>query len=301
MRNKLLIVALISMLLNLSCVDDRKNNKVDAEIIKSKSTTTKSENLNISFLLDLSDRINPKKYPNPSMEFYLRDIAYIKSVSDAFITHLKQKKVRRMNDKIQLYFDPEPKNQDINTISHSLRYEITRKTATKDILKEIEQAYSTKPQKIYEAAIKDATYVGSDTWRFFKNKVNDFCILEDHRNILIILTDGYIYHENTQLKEGNLTSYLTPQLIRKYRLNDEKWNEKIMSKGYGFIPTNENLQKLEVLVLGINPDEKNQYEEDVIYKYWKDWFKTMQVNRYEIKMAVLPSNMNKIIKDFILN
>ena len=54
------------------------------------------------------------------------------------------------------------------------------------------------------------------------------------------------------------------------------------------------------MVLGINPDKKNPYEQDVVVKYWSDWFEAMKVNKYEIKSAGLPSNMDKIIKDFIL-
>ena len=38
-------------------------------------------NLNISVLLDLSDRIDTIKYSNPSMEFYQRDLGYLKSVA----------------------------------------------------------------------------------------------------------------------------------------------------------------------------------------------------------------------------
>ena len=58
--------------------------------------------------------------------------------------------------------------------------------------------------------------------------------------------------------------------------------------------------KLVILVLGINADKKNPYEEDVIIKYWEDWFNDMKVKKYEIKTSALPSNMDKIIKEFIL-
>lgn len=300
MKKILLRLAAISILCVVSCQEDIKNKNKDVHKNTPKVIVKENKNLNISILLDLSDRINPSKYPNPTMEFYKRDVAYIKSVSEAFITHLQNKRVRSINDKIQLYFDPAPWNPTINTLSKSLQYEINRGNVSLDLLEEMKQAYATKPTKIYELAIKDDAYVGSDTWRFFKNKINDFCILEDHRNILIILTDGYIYHKNTQLKEGKQTSYLTPQLIRKYKLNDKNWNEKISTQNYGFISANENLAQLEILVLGINPDKKNPYEEDVIQKYWNDWFRQMKAGKSEIKTAILPANMDKIIKDFIL-
>ena len=60
-------------------------------------------NLNISVLLDLSDRIDTIKYSNPSMEFYQRDLGYLKSVAKTFTSHMLKKRVRQWEDKIQLY------------------------------------------------------------------------------------------------------------------------------------------------------------------------------------------------------
>lgn len=285
----------------LYCANDsEKNNKKVLEETKQTRTIDSKDDLNISLLLDLSDRINPEKYPNESMEYYERDIAYIKSVSEAFETHLRAKKVRQMNDKIQLYFDPEPKNQNINKISTDLKYHISRSNVSLELLNDLEEQYSSKPAEIYNLAIKDNYYVGSDIWRFFKTKVKDYCVEDNFRNILIILTDGYIYHKDTKLKETNRTSYLTPQDIRDFRLNKENWENRFINDDFGFITAIEDLSNLEVLVLGINPDNKNPYEEEVLKKYWSDWFNTMNVLRYDIKTAELPSNMDKLIKDFIL-
>jgi hypothetical protein len=55
-----------------------------------------------------------------------------------------------------------------------------------------------------------------------------------------------------------------------------------------------------VLVLGINPNRNNPYEEKVIKAYWTKWFTEMKIKHFEIKNADLPSNTDKIIKDFIL-
>lgn len=296
-----IFLVIFTMATTVSCENEIKE---DAKEIAPGNVPAKpsknSADLNISFLLDLSDRINPAKYPNESMQYYLRDVAYIKSVSEAFDSHLRTKKVRQMNDKMQVFFDPEPQNQNINSISNDLRYSVTRENASLALLDKIKNNYASDPLKIYELAIKDNEFVGSDTWKFFKTKVKDFCIEENHRNILIILTDGYIYHKDTKMKEGNLTSYVTPQDIRGYGLNDKNWENKIDEKEFGFIPATGELENLEILVLGINPDTKNPYEEEVIRKYWSNWFDAMEVGRYDIKTAGLPSNMDKIIKEFIL-
>jgi hypothetical protein len=297
---KLYSLFLMVALVFCSCAEEKEKETAAPEQ-PNLNTKKETENLNISILLDLSDRIDTIKYHMPSMEQHQRDAAYIQTVAGAYVNHMRQKKIRTLNDKIAIYFDPEPHNSEINKISKDLKFQVTRNNATLEIFDEIEKVYAEKPHKIYELALKDGKYVGSDTWGFFRNKVKDYCMEEGYRNILVILTDGYMYHKDNMRKEGNHTSYLTPQEIKSFGLNKANWQEKVKNGDYGFIPATEELEELEVIVLGINPDPKNPYEDEVIRKYWSDWFDKMEVARYDINTNSLPSNMDKIIKDFILN
>ena len=149
----------------------------------------------------------------------------------------------------------------------------------------ISNEYATNGLSIYQQALKDDNYVGSDTWGFFKNKVKDYCVEEGYRNILVILTDGYVYYRNNLLTEGNFSTYITPQTIRSKRLNQSNWKEIIETKKHGFIPLDLDLSNLEVLVLGINPVKKdnNKYDYDVLEKYWSDWFMA-----WELRKKILP-------------
>ena len=296
---KQLLIACLLVLIGISCENEGKHKTVETpnRVVKQKG---KSVNLNISVLLDLSDRIDTIKNRNQTLQYYQRDLGYIQSISNAFIAHLKLKKIRTMNDKIALFFDPEPKNRKINAISKNLKFHLTRENATIAKFQNIKDSYQKLPKEIYEQAITDGKYIGSDTWRFFKNKVNDYCIEDGYRNILVILTDGYIYHKNTKIEEGNRTTFLTPQDIRGDRLNTAKWSDRFNQKDYGFIVNNKDLSNLEVLVLGIHPDNKNPFEEDVITAYWSKWLEEMNLRNFEIKQADLPSHMDKIIKGFIL-
>lgn len=289
-----LVAGIFIIFLCFSCKDNTEEEK-SAE----KPRPDTSGNLNVSVLIDLSDRIDPLKYPNPTMEFYLRDVGYINSVSEAFMEHVKGKKIKQMNDRIQMYFDPAPLNPDINSISKDLKFELTKENISNGLLTKIEQSYKTAPLKLYQLAIKDNNYIGSDTWKFFQSRINDYCIEENHRNILVILTDGYIYYENSLMKEENKTSYLTPKIIADNKLNAPNWNIKLTSGNLGFINANDNLSNLEILVLGINPSPKNPYEDKVIKAYWTKWFEEMKVKRYDIRMAELPSDMDGIIKGFV--
>lgn len=289
-----LFILLISSLFFISCKDNDDEEKETKSITKDVSN-----NLNISVLIDLSDRIDPIKYPNKTMQYYLRDVGYINSVAEAFTDHIQTKKVRQTDDKIQLFFEPAPYNPQINSISKDLKIEIDRNNISKDIIKKTNQKYSTKPLELYKLAIKDNNYVGSDTWKFFKNKINSYCIDNKYRNILVVLTDGYIYFKDSKITEGNSTTYLTPEVIRSNGLNTSNWSEKMVTQKMEFIKANNDLSDLEILVLGINPDTKNQYEDEVIKAFWTKWFEAMKVKRYEIYTTELPSNMDKIIKDFV--
>lgn len=275
----------------------KASNTEEKEILTKKNTI---ENYNISILLDLSDRISLSKNPNPTLEYYQRDLGYIKSISEAFTQHLKSKRIRQIDDKMQLFFNPEPLDPEINNIAKSLRITIDKNNASKDLLNSINANYASKTSKIYDSAIKDNNYIGSDIWNFFDTKVVDQCIEHGYRNILIVLTDGYIYHKNTVITEGNKTTYITPELIRKKGLNTQDWDKKLQDQNYGFIKAGGDFSNLEVLVLGINPNKNNPYEEKVIKAYWTKWFTEMKIKHFEIKNADLPSNMEKIITDFIL-
>lgn len=294
---QLLVLFFISCIF-FSCKNE--DNKDNLKEEQAQSITDKSfNNYNISILLDLSDRISPKKYPNTAMQFYQRDLGYINSIAEAFTNHTRSKKTNQIHDKIQIFFNPEPQNQEINAISDKLKFKFDKSTASKENINKVITTYKSETAKIYNLAIKDNNYVGSDIWKFFANNVSDYCTEDKHRNILIILTDGYIFYKDTKIKEGNLTSYLLPEIIRANELNKADWSERIKQKKYGFIPANEDLSNLEILVLGINPDSKNPYEGKVIKQYWSNWFTKMKVKRFEIKETGLPSNMDKVIKAFI--
>ncbi|WP_353780109.1 hypothetical protein [Winogradskyella sp. 3972H.M.0a.05] len=287
----------------MSCKDDPKEVHIDKEesYTSSQKLSSVRADLNISVLIDLSDRISPEKYPNPTMNYYERDIGYINSIVEAFETHLVNKKYIKLNDYIQLYLDPEPADKSLNAKVNSLKIGITKDNATKERIHSISNLYDSITTQIYEAAIRDNKFIGSDTWRFFKSKVNDYCIKSGYRNILIVLTDGYVFHKNTKYEDQNQTTYLIPQLIRSNKLTGSNWEELMKEKNFGLIPANQNLDELDVLVLGINPHNNSPFEEDVITAYWQNWLEQMGVNHAEVKGADLPSNMNSIVSKFIWN
>ena len=289
----------------LSCNDDKRGEKLskkEVSVVNENNACLpyilkeKENNLNISILLDLSDRIEESK----TIE---KDSAYLTSLSKSFINHVKKKKLLLLEDRMQLFFNPEPSDEKINELAQSLKVVFTKETSKSQIEKTL-SLYAEKPAELYHLAKDDAIsaggYPGSDIWRFFKDNVKDYCIDECHRNILVILSDGYMYYDGTVMNENNKTSYLTPKSLNRLRLNRGNWEEKISEQDLGFIPATNNLSDLEVLVIGITSHNKeNPYAQDIIETYWKNWFKDMGVKRFKIKNADIPTSIEKIISDFI--
>lgn len=290
------ITRYILMIISLvSCCKD-KNDRTNEE--KKHSIVVDSNNINVSILIDLSDRIDPGTNPNPTMEYYQRDVEYIKAIEKGFINHIKSKKIITYDDQMQVFFNPEPSDPKINDFTKELKVSFNKDTS-RNYFDSVDKKYSELPLNIYQSAIKDGKYVGSDIWEFFKNKVKDYCIKNDRRNILFILTDGYMYHQNTKFEEKSegsyKTSYLTTKLIKANNLTTSGFKDTIEKNGYGFVKANENLSNLEVIVLGINPEKGNPFEEAVIKEYWENWFKEMKIKNYQVKSADLPSNLEPII------
>lgn len=297
--NIVLIAFLGLLFLEFGTKEDHNTNPKSLGTVANKIKSDNNDNLNISIFLDLSDRISVKKYPSPTMEYFQRDIGYINSIAKSFEKHVKSKKVIHINDRMQIFFDPNPLNNNINTISNSLKVNFDRKNVTKANLNNVSIDYKKKTSQIYNLAINDGKYIGSDIWGFFKNKLEDRCIQKDQRNILIILTDGYMYYQNNKINEGNSSNYITPQKIKSFGLTKSNWRQVMTKNKISILSTGKNFSNLEVLVLGLNPDTKNVYELDVMNELWSNWFNKMGIKKYKIKTADLPSDMDQIITNFI--
>jgi len=292
MKKILYLLFIISLVSCCKGKDDRTSTE------KKNSIVVDPNNINLSILIDLSDRIDPATNPNSTMDYYQRDTEYIKAIEKGFINHIKSKKIITYDDQMQVFFNPEPSDPKINDFTKELKVSFN-KDIPRSNFDSVDKKYAELPLHIYQSAINDGKYVGSDIWEFFKNKVTDYCIKKDKRNILFILTDGYMYHQNTifeEKKEGShKTSYLTARLIKTNNLTTSDFKEAIEKNGCGFVKANENLSNLEVIVLGINPEKGNPFEEAVIKEYWENWFKEMKIQKYQIRSADLPSNLEPII------
>lgn len=256
------------------------------------------KNLNITILLDLSDRISSKKNP----EQFKKDIKFINNVLDAFKAYLNKKGVVESEDKIKLIFYPLSMDELYQEIADSLNIEFAKYDYgyRKMIYENISAVYNRQLSKLYSFAANSKVYSGSDLFNYFKHRVVDDCILPDSNyiNLLIILTDGYIYDKNSMYQQENKFSYLIPEAphVRIFRkLNN--WEEHYEKNNYGLIPLNNDLSALSVLVGEIHPVENSPKDFDILKKYWSEWLENQKVKKYKI----IKSDINTLNRDIIFN
>ncbi|GEM_PF-143920 len=316
MKNVLNIFLLNFLFISCGTSDNSKNqNKINNEPHENNALPSELKSnvkqLNINILWDLSDRIDNSINPSSPPQFE-RDIEIIKTLTEVFKLDMQKKGAYKAKSKIKVFFTPPPMDAAINSIAKNLSCDLSSFSGDGSNRKK-KQAYDSLTKKFYENAIQiynltiqnnkeKKHWEGSDIWRFFKNDVKDYCIDPDsnYRNILVILTDGYIYHKDSKNKQANRTMYILPEALKVLR-NKLDW-KTIFNKGdYGLITTRNDLQNLEILVLEINPSKEFKIDEDIIKAYLSKWFEEMGVPKenYSCFNTDLPENTKKRIEKFI--
>ncbi|MEG8945782.1 hypothetical protein [Rosettibacter firmus] len=288
------ILLLLYVSLFMSCSENETNKK------KNESQRYNYKNLNVSILLDLSDRISSKLNPEQAE----KDIYIISYVIDAFKNYLNKKGVVQSDDKIKTIFYPSQNYYIYQEIADSLNIDFGRLEfkQRKIMFEKISQLYNDQLKKLYSFATKSKVYDGSDLFNYFKHRIVDDCISRDTNfiNILVILTDGYIYHKNSMYNSGKRFSYLIPRAehVRAFR-NLENWEEVFDREDYGLIKLNNDLSNLYILVTEMNPSENSPKDFDILKKYWSKWFEEQNMKPDQYK--ILRTDLNTLNRDLIYN
>lgn len=283
-----------------SCNDsDKKAPENQANASESKF----GKQLKISVLWDLSDRINPKIHTDLPTNAD-RDIAIIKYFADYLKADMDKKGAFMAKGKLKVFFSPNPTDQNINSLVSRLDIDLSNKDVKlkKEVYDNISNSFEQSAKQITDMTIKTSKWVGSDIYRFFKNDVVDYCVSKDtsYRNILVILTDGYIYHPQSKGRAGNKSEYILSDLLSSLGLrNNQNFKSVFQSKNCGLISTRKDLNNLEILVLEVNSEANYKNDEDIIKFYLQNWFTEMNAKRFEIYNTDLPENTKKRIGDFL--
>ena len=274
------------------------NKKEDNNTDNAVTAIPQEKQLNISILLDLSDRISPGINPDAQRN----DIENIKTITEFFKSNMESFGAYRAKGKIRVFFSPPPANTDINSTVSKLIIDCSKmdNKGKKDVFDNITGLYAQNLEEIYQQTIAANIWDGSDIWRFFKDDVRDFCIERDqnYRNILIIFTDGYLYHKQSVFNNQNRFTYLLNKNLGKYR--KQNWQQLIEQDDFGIMTERNDLSDLEILVLEVKAENtNNKIDEDIMSFLLKKWFKEMNASHYEVYRSDLPANTKTRIESFL--
>jgi hypothetical protein len=290
------LIRLFAILFLFSCSEGKQGQQ--NSVTKTAPTNTQVKQLNISLFLDLSDRINPQKHPQQIEN----DLEIVSNVTEYFRKNMQKLGAYKAKGKIKVFFSPPPSVPAINSIANNLKIDCKSMTNAqrKAVYDTITDQFVKNLSNIFQQTVSTSAWEGSDIWRFFKDDVKDYCIEKDstYRNILIILTDGYIYHKESVYKNGNRYSYLLENNIGKFRKMG--WKDRIDRDDFGIITENHHLNNLEILVLEISAENNsNRIDEDILKYVTEKWFKEMNVSKYKIYSTDLPANTKTRIDNFL--
>ena len=297
METRNIIIGIIAIIAFASCGNSKCSGKNSADIESQdesiKIVTSQSDKpLNISIYLDLSDRL--KRDLTPSQKD--RDLAIVGHIADYFRAQTVGPKILQSKNNIKIFFYPAPNSSDIATLAEDLCIDITKFNGVeKRVVLDgdanqgklsLKERFNKNLSAIYDKTLEANQWPGCDIWDFFSNKnVDTQCIREGFRNILIILTDGYLFDEKHKVQEGNAYSYVTPATLRNT-------NTSLIVKRTG-------LENLEVRILEVNPtDIKHR---DQLKTVLENWLKGMGVKEENITVSQtdLPSNTQTIVDSFL--
>lgn len=251
-----------------------------------KSETKKEqEALNISIFLDLSDRLERSLSPSQMS----RDTAIISYLCDYFRNKTLGPQILNSRNNIRVFFYPTPDEPEIATLAQNLSVDMAslKGIEKRTTLENMKENFLPALSQIYSLALKNGKakkWPGCDIWDFFSHKkVDQLCLRPGARNVLIILTDGYLYYAKNIQQEGNAFSYIVPKTLANP-------NSSLIVKRQG-------LENLEVLMLEINPFNPKQREP--LIHVLENWFKAMGVEKFLAVETDLPSTTQTIIKNFL--
>ena len=256
----------------ISCTDKKKNNE-----------NTTQRPLNISIYLDLSDRLVRDIQPSQVS----RDTAAVGYILDYFKRQTMGPHILQSQNRLKVFFYPSPNSSDIATLAGELDINMAQLKGVekRKKLESMKSLFQKNLSQIYNKTISEHEWIGCDIWDFFSSKkVDAQCIKNGARNILIILTDGYLYAANNKIKEGNAYSYILPQTLK------EEAPLIVRRKG---------LENLEVGVFEINPYSKEEGYKLILIL--ENWLKNMGISEEHLVVAEtdLPTNTQTLLKSFL--
>lgn len=230
---------------------------------------------NVLIFIDLSNRLLLSKQGIDQKQI---DTALIGHINDELKNFLGAD-LKNRKGSVKVFFYPAPTDPQMATLAQKLdiNFGAVPVAGKPAVLTSFNDTIKENLNTIYEAAIKDKKWVGSDIWGFFAKSIQNH-MRAGARNILIILTDGYILHVNNKVPGRYIT-------------------HGTLAKGDTLTPATTGLEDLEVLFLEVNETTPGDYEK--IKSTVEKWLHDMGVGKCQVLEHDLPGNNYKPIADFL--
>ncbi len=248
------------------------------------SASSGAKPLNISIFIDLSDRINKPMVPSQMS----RDIAIVGYIADYLKKQTLGPQILTSRNNMKVVFYPAPKSENIVALADSLCVDISLKNGVEKrmAIEGMKDKFQHSLEQIYDQTLQMKQWPGCDIWDFFSSKkVDVLCMREGYRNVLFILTDGYLYAEDRLLKNGNEYSYVSSNKLQNTQ------SSLIVKRG--------GLVGLEICILEVNPMAASH--KDRLHAVLEEWLVAMGVKKENITIAEtdLPTNVQPIVTRFL--
>ena len=335
----MVVILSASLIVYLYDEDQKDHKKVELlERGKSKSSNRITKHFNMLIVPDLSNRIEKEKPVSDLDIIYeiLDDISsvYIKTQNrrvgqqDRFqIGFTNQSIINQHNvNKENLLIDFSRFEKQRNRIEY-----ITGKNNVKNLSSDINM-FKTELKRTYRSVSKEI--VGADIYTFLKElnssdillneelpdkKTEDGRILRhEYRNIIVLLTDGYIEADrySGNYVKNSIYPNLSQERINSFRKDFEKNNKGrtfkqfFIDKGYGITEVdNLLLSQTEILVMELDDRSVNNNgnateditDLDIIKLFWSDWLTKSKVKKFELhgkagSLNELQGHINRFLK-----
>lgn len=283
----IIVTITMGVLFFLQCACSSGESGEKASTVQNTTNVSTVENLplNMSIYIDLSDRINRQ---HSGMSQKSIDIKIINYLVEQFVNITANRGVLMSKNNFQVLFYPAPDDPNVNELAQTMSADLSKMKAgeKKLAMQSLGTNVNNSLEAIYDKTIMSKNWQGCDIWSFFSDKkVDNFCIKPGYRNVLIILTDGYLFHTKNKVKDGNAYSYVLDQMLAVPESS--------------LIVKRSDLENIEVLMLEVAPNSPKI--RDRLFDVLNDWFKNMGLSKenYSIQETDLPKNTQLIIDNFL--
>lgn len=254
---------------------------------------------NICLLLDLSDRIDPAQAPLQEQ----RDRQAIAAVVEQFSDLVRHKLFINSRDVLRVAVAPQKSPYDATLLRVADRLTIDlreiRLAEKRSAFPGLKTGFLAGADELFRAATANPRFEGSDIWSFVRDSLGSYRVAgapeQPVRNILIILTDGYLTFANQEQRprSGHRTSYMQVS-----RFRHQGWEEEFSAGDYGLISDGLHAEGWEVLLLEVTPHKTEDLP--IMRRYWEQWFKELGAERCRIERSEDSGKLTKgIIADVL--